>query len=48
MQRVQAVEHQIYPTAADWFGSGRLHMQGGATWLDGKPLDEPVVLDFNL
>ena len=48
MQRVQAVEHRIYPTAADWFGSGRLHMQDGATWLDDKPLDEPVVLDFDL
>ena len=48
MRRVQAVEHRIYPTAADWFGSGRLHMQDGATWLDDKPLDEPVVLDFDL
>ena len=48
MNRVQAVEHQVYPTAADWFGAGRLQMRGGATWLDGKPLDEPVVLDFDL
>lgn len=48
MHRVQAVEHQIYPTSADWFGSGRLQMKGGATWLDGKRLDEPVVLDFDL
>ncbi len=48
MRRVQAVEHQIYPTAADWFGSGRIRMQDGATWLDGKRLDEPVVLDFDL
>lgn len=47
-ERVQAVEHRIYPTAADWFGSGRLQMKDGATWLDGKPLDEPVVLDFDL
>jgi phosphoribosylglycinamide formyltransferase-1 len=48
MRRVQAVEHRIYPTAADWFGSGRLRMQDGATWLDGSPLAEPVVLDFDL
>jgi phosphoribosylglycinamide formyltransferase-1 len=48
MRRVQAVEHRIYPTAADWFGSGRLQMKGGVTWLDGKPRDEPVVLDFDL
>jgi phosphoribosylglycinamide formyltransferase 1 len=48
MQRIQAVEHRIYPTAADWFGSGRLKMQDGATWLDDKPLDDPVILDFAL
>jgi phosphoribosylglycinamide formyltransferase-1 len=48
MQRVQAVEHRIYPTAADWFGTGRLQMKDGATWLDGKRLDAPVVLDFDL
>ena len=48
MRRVQAVEHRIYPTAADWFGSGRIQMQDGVTWLDGKPVDEPVVLDFDL
>ena len=47
MQRVQAVEHQIYPQAADWFGQGRLEFRDGATWLDGKRLDEPVVRDFD-
>jgi len=48
LRRVQAVEHRIYPTAADWFGAGRLKMKDGATWLDGKRLDDPVVLDFDL
>jgi phosphoribosylglycinamide formyltransferase-1 len=48
MRRVQAVEHQIYPTAADWFGAGRLRLKDGGTWLDDKPLEEPVVLDFDL
>jgi phosphoribosylglycinamide formyltransferase-1 len=48
MHRVQAVEHRIYPTAADWFGAGRLEMKDGVTWLDGEPVDEPVVLDFDL
>ena len=46
--RVLQVEHQIYPTAADWFGAGRLRMKDGGTWLDDKPLEEPVVLDFDL
>ena len=48
MRRVQAVEHRIYPAAADWFGAGRLQMRDGASWLDGKRRDEPVVLDFDL
>lgn len=44
--RVQALEHQIYPQAADWFGQGRLESRDGAAWLDGERLDEPVVRDF--
>ena len=44
--RVQALEHRIYPQAADWFGQGRLESRGGAAWLDGERLDEPVVRDF--
>lgn len=47
MARVQAVEHQIYPMAADWFGQGRLKFRDGAAWLDGKRLDEPVIKDFD-
>lgn len=46
MARVQAVEHQIYPMAADWFGQGRLKFEDNSAWLDGKKLDEPVVEDF--
>ena len=44
--RVQALEHQIYPQAANWFGQGRLESRNGAAWLDGRRLDEPVVQDF--
>jgi phosphoribosylglycinamide formyltransferase-1 len=44
--RVQAIEHRIYPEAAEWFGEGRLEYRGGAAWLDGKPLPEPVIFDF--
>ena len=47
MKRVQSVEHQIYPTAADWFGSGRLEFRSGSAWLDGKRLDEPEIFDFD-
>jgi len=48
MARVQAVEHRIYPQAADWFATGRLACRQNAAWLDGERLDEPVVLDFDL
>ena len=44
--RVQAVEHQIYPRAAHWFGQGRLDLQDGAAWLDGDLLEEPVISVF--
>jgi len=44
--RVQAVEHQVYPEAADWFGQGRLACRNGQAWLDGKLLEEPVVSTF--
>ena len=46
MHRVQAVEHQIYPEAANWFAEGRLEFRNGSTWLDNNPLPEPVILDF--
>jgi phosphoribosylglycinamide formyltransferase-1 len=45
--RVQALEHQIYPQAADWFGQGRIAFRDGRTWLDGEPLASPVVRDFS-
>ena len=44
--RVQAVEHRIYPEAANWFGEGRLEFRNRAAWLDGNRLKEPVVSDF--
>jgi phosphoribosylglycinamide formyltransferase-1 len=47
MQRVQAVEHRIYPEAANWFARGRLEYRDDAAWLDGAPLPEPVILDFD-
>jgi phosphoribosylglycinamide formyltransferase-1 len=40
--RVQALEHQIYPLAVQWFCEGRLHCADGQAWLDGRPLREAV------
>ena len=45
--RVQALEHQIYPQAANWFGEGRLEFRDGAAWLDGEQLERPVMQDFD-
>jgi len=37
-RRVLAVEHKIYPIAAQWFCSGRLIMQDGRAVLDNEIL----------
>src|SRR5690606_22327259 len=37
-ERVAAVEHVIYPTAASWFLEGRLALAGQHATLDGRPL----------
>ena len=44
--RVQAVEHQIYPQAAQLFATGRVLYKDGHTWMDGQILDSPVVIDY--
>ncbi len=44
--RVQAVEHQIYPQAAAWVGSGKVVFRSGECWRDGKQSDAPVIQNF--
>jgi phosphoribosylglycinamide formyltransferase-1 len=46
--RVQATEHTIYPQAIGWLADGRLAWRDERPWLDGKPLDAPIVEDFPL
>jgi phosphoribosylglycinamide formyltransferase-1 len=43
--RVHAGEHVILPRAVDWFVTGRLRLVGGAVMLDGKRLQEPVIVE---
>ena len=43
--RVLKQEHRIYPRVVSWFASGRLRFKDGAIWLDGRRLDEPLVVD---
>ncbi|HEY5808204.1 MAG TPA: phosphoribosylglycinamide formyltransferase [Povalibacter sp.] len=42
--RVQRQEHRIYPQAIEWFARGRLTLTGDRACLDGKPLEDPVML----
>jgi phosphoribosylglycinamide formyltransferase 1 len=44
--RVLATEHVILPRVLSWMASGRLTWRDGRGWLDGKPLDAPVVEEF--
>jgi phosphoribosylglycinamide formyltransferase-1 len=45
--RVLATEHVILPRALGWLADGRLVWREGRGWLDGKPLDAPVVEPFH-
>jgi len=43
--RVHAGEHVILPRAVDWFVTGRLRLDGDAVMLDGKRLQQPVIVE---
>lgn len=43
--RVQQGEYIIYPRAIGWIAEGRLQLKNHEVWLDGLPLDEPIVLE---
>jgi phosphoribosylglycinamide formyltransferase 1 len=43
--RVQRLEHTIYPRAIEWFATGRLALTAERAMLDGKPLEQPVLVD---
>lgn len=43
--RIQRQEHRIYPQAIDWFARGRVELREDRVWLDGEPLQHPVVVD---
>jgi phosphoribosylglycinamide formyltransferase-1 len=44
--RVLTTEHVILPRVIGWLAQGRLSWQDGRGWLDGKPLDAPIVERF--
>jgi phosphoribosylglycinamide formyltransferase-1 len=41
--RVHTEEHMIYPEVIGWIAAGRLQWHAGGPWLDGKPLQSPIV-----
>lgn len=44
--RVQSLEHRLYPQAVQLVASGRVRLANGEAVRDGKPLAEPVVVDY--
>ncbi len=46
--RVLATEHVILPKVIGWLAEGRLAWRDGKGWLDGRPLEAPLVEDFPL
>jgi len=44
--RVLATEHVILPRVLGWMASGRLTWREGRGWLDGRPLEAPLVEEF--
>jgi phosphoribosylglycinamide formyltransferase 1 len=45
-KRVLATEHVILPRVLGWLADGRLAWRDGKGWLDGQPLDAPVIEHF--
>jgi phosphoribosylglycinamide formyltransferase-1 len=46
-QRVQAIEHQIYPEAAGLVGSGHVRFADGQAVINGQMASEPVLRTFD-
>ena len=44
--RVLSREHIIYPTVIRWIAEGRVALNGGRVYKDGKPLHRPVMLEY--
>ena len=44
--RVHRAEHQLYPTVIDWVATGRLRSDRNIVTLDGRPVAEPVRLEY--
>jgi phosphoribosylglycinamide formyltransferase-1 len=45
--RVLATEHVIYPKVIGWLAEQRLQWRDNRPWLDGRPLEQPIVQNFD-
>jgi len=45
-ERVQKVEHYIYPLAAKWVASEKAIFKNGECWIDGKISRKPPLINF--
>jgi phosphoribosylglycinamide formyltransferase-1 len=45
--RVQTIEHQIYPEAAELVGTGRVSFGSGKAIIDGTVTDDPILKTFS-
>ncbi len=43
--RVQAMEHRLYPKVVRWIADGRVALRAGRVWLDGEALTSPPCLE---
>ncbi len=41
--RVLTIEHKIYPLAIDWCARGRLALRNNQVFMDGKPMQSPII-----
>jgi phosphoribosylglycinamide formyltransferase 1 len=46
--RVQAREHRLYPAVVGLIAQGRVKVEQGRVWFDGRPLEAPLDLDIAL
>ncbi|MAD91887.1 MAG: phosphoribosylglycinamide formyltransferase [Gammaproteobacteria bacterium] len=45
-ERVQKIEHEIFPLAASWVSTGKAKLKNGECWIDGKVSLKPPLFTF--
>jgi len=45
-KRVHVEEHKVFPLVISWFALGRIKFENNILLLDGKPLQQPITVNF--